>query len=166
MPSTWARRSPPTFTCKLGLCLILCLGVLGASTTHAESLLGFLKNYDLNDYAFGIGTAVRSQPYEGVDAVSTLYPFLTSVQDSTLSRDTFVARNGTYGFRIVQDSGFEIGVLSRLETLGFGSDPEPPLNELDPPEWTAEVGPSIGWRRGWLQPDLALRKGVWGGHDG
>ena len=54
--------------------------------------------------------------------------------------------------RRVLSSGFEMGVQTRIETLGFGADPEAPLGLLDPPQWTLELGPSIGWRRG---PDNA-----------
>jgi len=150
----------------LKTCACITSAVLSGAPVLASDPLAFLSDVDFNDYAVGVAAAVTQQPYRGAGNSRLLYPFLTSVEDSTLTENAFVARNGTYGFRHVTSSGIEMGVLGHLEVLGFGDDPDPPLDELKPPQWTVEVGPSIGWRRGPIQPDVALRKGVWGGHDG
>jgi hypothetical protein len=105
-------------------------------------------------------------PYPGTQASWPVYPYLTAVEDPTLTRNTLVIRDGTLGLRRVLDSGFEYGLLGRVETLGFGTDRAPELAAFDAPAWTLEVGPSIGWRGLAVQPDLSIFKGVYGGHSG
>jgi hypothetical protein len=39
--------------------------MLAVSTAHAGSILDYIRNYDLNDYALGVAYSVSESPYVG-----------------------------------------------------------------------------------------------------
>ena len=131
------------------LCLLLLASAVDLATPAQAGLLDFIRDYDLNDYALGVAVTVNQSPYEAGSSVATPYPFLTSFNHSAFTRDwlLLVDDAGT-GFRYASPSGFDVGVVGRVRSGGFGADVNDDYFELREREWTAEVGAIAGWR-GW-----------------
>ena len=63
----------------------LIVGLLFAlQSAFAGSLLDFARDYDLNDYALGIGLSAEQNPYIGAKSSAYAYPYLTSFRHSSL----------------------------------------------------------------------------------
>lgn len=119
-----------------------------AECAYAGRLMDYIRNYDLNDYAFGIALSVSQSPYSGSENSTFAYPFLTSFHDSAFTDDWLLIREGDLGFRWVSEGGWELGMVGRVQTLGTGTSDAPELVGLDDREWSLELAPIIGWR-GW-----------------
>ena len=119
-----------------------------AESASAGHLLDYIRDYDLNDYAFGIATSTEQNPYIGVKNGTIAYPYLTSFQDSAFNDDWFLIRDGGLGARWVSKGGWELGAIARVQTLGLGSVEVDDLLGVADRKWTIEMGPTIGWR-GW-----------------
>jgi len=131
----------------ISLCVLV--GALSFSeSAFAGKLLDFIRNYDLNDYALGLALSGSQSPYVGGESSSIAYPVLTSFHDSAFTADWLLLRDGDLGVRWVSDSGWELGVVGRVQTLGSGTSDAPELEGLDDRKWTLELAPIIGWR-GW-----------------
>lgn len=131
----------------ISLCVLL--GTLSFSeSAFAGSLLDFIRNYDLNDYALGLSVSGSRSPYVGGENSAIAYPFLTSFRDSAFTDDWLLIREGDFGGRWVSENGWELGLVGRVQTLGTGSSDAPELQALDARKWTLELAPIIGWR-GW-----------------
>ena len=115
---------------------------------NAGALLDYIRNYNLNDYALGIGVSAAQNPYIGADNSVYAYPYLTSFRHSSMTDDWLLIRDGELGFRWVNDAGWELGAVGRVRTLGLGDVETDDLLGISDREWTLEVGPTIGWR-GW-----------------
>ncbi len=127
----------------------LALLVVCTNSALAGPLLDYIRNYDLNDYAFGVALAARKNPYTGAENGSYAYPYLTSFRDSAMTNDWLLVRDGDVGLRWVSDDGdWELGAVGRLQTLGLGNSDAPELEGITDREWTLEAGPMVGWR-GW-----------------
>ena len=113
----------------------------------AQSLLDYIRAYDLNDYALGLTVSGSQSPYVGDDASNIAYPGLTSFRDSAFTDDWLLIREGDLGFRWVSESGWELGAVGRFQTLTLGSNDAPELEGLNDRRWTVEIGPIIGYRR-------------------
>jgi outer membrane protein len=122
---------------------LLCPG--GAAV--AGGLLDYLRKYDLNDYALGLAIAGSQSPYLNTESYHYGYPFLTSFRDSALTDGWLFFRDGDTGIRWVNDAGWELGAVGRIQTLGTGSFDDPGLSGIMTRKWTLEVGPTVGWRR-------------------
>jgi outer membrane scaffolding protein for murein synthesis (MipA/OmpV family) len=156
-------ESPSLFR-WLSTLLLLC-GLPGFS--EAGSLLDALREYDLNDNALGIGMSASGNPYADASGSEFLYPYVTSLQDPTLTHDWLTINGTEVGVRRANpESSWELGVVGRLQTLGFGSDPGSALAGLDPPGWTLETGPMLGWRGGPIQVQLKHYWEILGRHSG
>ncbi|MCH8250198.1 MAG: MipA/OmpV family protein [Proteobacteria bacterium] len=114
----------------------------------AGSLLDYLRDYDLNDYAIGVAVTGEQNPYSGSENGAYAYPYLTSFRDSVFTDDWFLIREGDLGVRWVSKSGWELGAVGRIQTLGLGNTKADDLLGIADRKWTLEVGPTIGWR-GW-----------------
>ncbi len=87
----------------------------------AGSLLDYLRDYDLNDYAIGVAVTGEQNPYSGSKNGAYAYPYLTSFRDSAFTDDWFLIREGDLGVRWLSKSGWELGAVGRIQTLGLGN---------------------------------------------
>jgi len=124
-----------------GLLLVSELAVAG-------SVIDYIRNYDLNDYALGMGLSAGQNPYVGAENSAYAYPYLTSFRHSSLTDDWILIRDGELGFRWVTDNGWELGAIGRIQTLGLGDSETDDLLGISDRKWALELGPTIGWR-GW-----------------
>lgn len=131
------RRAAPI----IGLLLV-------AECAFAGPLLDYIRDYDLNDYALGIGISADQNPYLGAENSAYAYPYLTSFRHSSLTDDWILIRDGELGFRWVTDNGWELGAIGRIQTLGLGNLESDDLLGISDRKWALELGPTIGWR-GW-----------------
>ena len=122
--------------------------LLAADSASGGSVLDVIREYDLNDYAFGVALSTEQNPYAGAENGTIVYPYLTSFRDSAFTDDWFVIRDGGLGARWVSDSGWELGAIARIQTLGLGTSESDDLLGVSDRKWTIEMGPTVGWR-GW-----------------
>lgn len=122
--------------------------VLLAPVAQAWSLLDYIRNYDLNDYALGISYSVSQSPYVGTENSSFAYPYLTSFRHNAFTDDWLILSNGDAGFRWTNDAGWVLGAVGRINTQGTGTGAVEELLGFDTRNWTVEVAPVVGWR-GW-----------------
>jgi outer membrane protein len=135
--------------CKhLALVALTVLLQLVASHAHAGRFLDYIRSYDLNDYALGLAITGSENPYLGSDSSLYAYPYLTSFNHSAFTDDWFLIRGENIGIRFVNDSGWEAGLVARVQTLGQGVSGNDELAGITDRNWTVETGPLIGWR-GW-----------------
>lgn len=146
---------------------IALVGTLAAAQgALAGPIMDYIRNYDLNDYAFGVALSVAQNPYSGGENSTSAYPFLTSFRDSALTDDWFLIREGDMGFRWLSESGWELGVVGRIQTDGLGTSDAPQLRGLDERKWTVELAPIVGWR-GWpVHINYKIYTEVLNRHDG
>ena len=114
----------------------------------AGKLLDYLRNYDLNDYALGASLSGSQNPYTGGENSVIAYPVLTSFRDSAFTDDWLLIRDGDVGIRWISKSNWELGLVGRVQTLGFGTSDSPRLIGLDDRKWGLELAPIVGYR-GW-----------------
>ena len=122
--------------------------LLMSEWAFAGRFLDDIRDYNLNDYAIGIGFSVEQNPYLGAKNSAYSYPYLTSFHHSSLSNDWLLIRDGELGVRLVSDNGWELGVIGRVQTLGLGVLETDDLLGISDRKWALEAGPTIGWR-GW-----------------
>jgi len=122
--------------------------LLAAQSASGGNVLDYIRDYDLNDYAFGVALSTEQNPYVGARNDSIAYPYLTSFRDSALTDDWFLIRDGGLGARWISESGWELGAIARVQTLGLGNHESEGLLGIEDRKWAIEAGPTIGWR-GW-----------------
>jgi len=122
--------------------------LLVSNSAFGDSWLDYIRNYDLNDYAFGVAVATVQNPYVGAENGKIAYPYLTSFRDSAFTDDWFLIRDGGLGARWIRESGWELGAIARVRTLGPGNHESEELLGIEDRKWAIEAGPTIGWR-GW-----------------
>ena len=127
---------------------LMSYGLLISEWAVAGSLLDYLRDYDLNDYALGVAVTSEQNPYSGAETGAYAYPYLTSFRDSAFTDDWFLIREGDLGVRWVSENGWELGAVGRIQTLGLGNSESDDLLGIADRKWTLEIGPTIGWR-GW-----------------
>ena len=145
---------------------LFCSLLLPLQPVHARSLLDYIRSYDLNDYSFGAAVAGSQSPYAGSSNSVYAYPYLTSFRHSTLTDDWFLTRGENIGIRYLTDGGWELGVVGRIQTLGFGNAESETLAGLSDRRWAAESGPLIGWRRWPVQVQWRTYWEIPNRHDG
>lgn len=148
------------------LALLLLLFILVPLNAQAGKWLDYLRQYDLNDYTFGIAFSSRQSPYVGAENSSFGYPYITSFRHPSMTEDWFVVRDGAIGMRQVTSGGWEYSLQGRVQTLSFGPDIGEELRGIAEPDWTIELGPSIGFRRWPIQMWLATWFETFGRHHG
>ena len=121
--------------------------MLAPGSARAGSVLDYIRNYDLNDYALGVSFATSQNPYVGASNSVLAYPYLTSFTHPAFTNDWFLVQGENIGFRYVGKSDWEFGVIGRIQTLGFGNADNEAVLGLEERRWTIEAGPMIGWRR-------------------
>jgi outer membrane protein len=122
--------------------------LLAPGFVHAGSVLDYIRDHDLNDYALGLMVSGEQNPYAGAKNSSLAYPYLTSFRDSVFTDTWLIIRDGDIGMRWVSENGWELGGVGRVQTLGLGSSETDELLGIADRKWTLEAGPTIGWR-GW-----------------
>lgn len=122
--------------------------LLAAESASAGSVLDYIRKYDLNDYGFGVAVSTEQNPYIGARNGTIAYPYLTSFRDSAFTDDWFLIRDGGLGSRWTSESGWELGAIARVQTLGLGNHNSEDLLGIEDRKWTIEAGPMVGWR-GW-----------------
>jgi hypothetical protein len=120
--------------------------LLAAPTAHAGGILDYIRNYDLNDYALGVAYSVSQSPYVGGSNSGFAYPYLTSFRHNAFTDDWLILTGGEAGFRWVNDTGWVLGAVGRINTQGTGTDVLEELIGLDAKRWAPEVSPVVGWR--------------------
>jgi outer membrane protein len=120
--------------------------LLAAPCACAGSILDYIRNYDLNDYALGLTYSVTESPYRGDDSSGFAYPYLTSFRHNAFTNDWLVLSGGDVGVRWVNDSGWVLGLVSRIRTEGTDTTLLDELADIDVRKWTVEAAPLIGWR--------------------
>jgi outer membrane protein len=127
---------------------ILAYCLLASELVIAGSVLDYIRTHDLNDYAIGLMVSGEQNPYSGAKNGAFAYPYLTSAQDSVFTDSWLLLRDGDLGIRWTGDSGWELGGVVRVQTLGLGNSETNELLGISDRKWTLEAGPMIGWR-GW-----------------
>lgn len=146
--------------------LLLVVALTIADSASAGKLLDYLRNYDLNDYALGLAVSASQNPYIGGENSVIAYPILTSFRDSAFTDDWLLIREGDVGIRWVTKSDWELGLVGRVQTLGFGTGDAPQLIGLDDRKWGLELAPIVGYR-GWpVHINFKTYTEIFGQHDG
>ncbi len=127
--------------------LICGLFLIAPMHADAESLMDYIRDYDLNDYALGVSVGTGQNPYLASGNSKSAYPILTSFRHSSMTDDWLLIQDGNLGFRYVTDNDWELGFIGRIQTLGLGVANSDDLLGLEERKWTVEAGPLIGWRR-------------------
>jgi outer membrane protein len=133
-----SRRAP--------LLLAVAATLVALAEPCSAGLLDGLRAIDINDYAVGIGVSQTENIYVDADDSQTIYPYLTKLVPSALDDGVTFGRDGAYGVRWLSSSGFEIGALAKLQTLGYEASDSELYAGLADRAWTIEVGPTFGWR--------------------
>jgi hypothetical protein len=143
--------------------------VLAAPSAHAGSILDYIRNYDLNDYALGLSYSISESPYRGGDSNGIVYPYLTSFRHNAFTDDWLILTGGDVGVRWVNESGWVLGAVTRIRTEGTDSTLLDELADIDIRKWrggttkysAASAGPrrSSGCRcRGNIPGDGSCRR--------
>lgn len=122
--------------------------LLAAPFAHADGILDYIRDYDLNDYALGIAYSASESPYAGDDSSGFAYPYLTSFRHSAFTDDWLILTGGDVGVRWVNDTGWVLGAVTRVRTEGTDATLLDELADIDVRKWTVEAAPLVGWR-GW-----------------
>ena len=122
--------------------------LLAAPSAYAGSILDYIRNYDLNDYAIGLAYSISQSPYAGGDDSGVAYPYLTSFRHNAFTDDWLILTDGDVGVRWVNDTGWVLGAVTRIRMEGTGSSLLDELADIDVRKWRVEAAPLVGWR-GW-----------------
>ncbi len=133
-------------TVRKAIILVSCL--IFPVTASAGQWLDYLRSIDLNDYAFGLAVTAHEHPYVGAKNSAFAFPYLTSFEHPAFNDKLVVVNDGEIGFRGLRDSGWEFGLLGRIQTLGLGNHRSDALIGIADRKWAVEMGPSVGFR-GW-----------------
>jgi outer membrane protein len=113
----------------------------------ADSLLDWIRNYDMNDYSLGVAVSTRQSPFVRGENSVIAYPYLTSFTHDSMTDGWFLIRDGGYGVRWVSDNEWELGLMGRVSTLGLGNSDAEELVGIADRKWAIEVGPTVGYRK-------------------
>ena len=146
--------------------LVTVVVFLAPAAASAGSMLDYLRNYDLNNYALGVHVSVAQSPYTNAKNSVIVYPYLTSFQHPSLTDDWLLLSDGDLGIRSVRESGWVFGAVGRIQTLGLGSERPDELIGLNEKQWTVELAPLVGYR-GWpIHVTAKAYKEISGRHGG
>jgi hypothetical protein len=120
--------------------------LLVVPSAHAGGILDYIRDYDLNDYALGVAYSVSQSPYISGDNSGFAYPYLTSFRHNAFTKDWLILTGGEAGFRWVNEAGWILGAVGRINTQGTGANVLEELIGLDSRQWALEISPVVGWR--------------------
>ena len=136
------------------------------AVASAGKILDSIRSYDLNNYALGVNVSVSQNPYTDAKNSVIVYPYLTSFEHRAFTKDWLLLSNGDLGVRKVTKSDWVFGFVSRIQTLGLGSERSDDLLGLNEKQWTIEAGPLVGYR-GWpIHLEAKVYKDISGRHGG
>lgn len=141
-----------------------CMSV--SSPVSAGSLLDYIRNYDLNDYALGVALTSSQSAYVNSDPTTFAYPYLTSFRHNSFTDDWLLIEDGGIGARWVSDSGWYLGGIGRLATNGTGSIGIDDLLSINDRKWAVELAPLVGYRAWPVHLDLRVFRELFDRHDG
>ena len=72
-------------------------------------------------YALGLAYSVSDSPYLGDDSSGFAYPYLTSFRHMAFTDDWLILTGGELGFRWVNDQGWILGAVGRINTMSSGT---------------------------------------------
>ena len=143
-------RNNGAVPCKIGrfvyAIMVSLLVVPGIGFAGISDFLDKLRNYDLNDYALGVAYSASQNPFVSGSTSGFAYPYLTSFRHNAFTDDWLVLTGGELGFRWVNDNGWVLGAVGRINTMSSGSATLEELLGLDVREWVVEVSPLLGYR--------------------
>ena len=134
-------------TLPLYMGVVLPVMLILSQPAWAGSLMDYIRNYDLNDYALGVSVSVAQSPYAGSSNGTYAYPYLTSFRHPAFTDDWLLLTDGDVGARWVSNTGWVLGAVGRVNTLGLGDADLAFVRGLSERQWTLEAGPIVGWRR-------------------
>jgi outer membrane protein len=144
---------------------LIALALLGTGAPARAGLLDELRKIDINDYAIGLGVSTSDSIYVGEGTSSWIYPYVTRFSPSDFDNGILFQRARGYGVRWLNDD-WEAGAVARVQTLGFGANASAALDGLEDRGWTAEIGPTVGWRRWPVNVDWTALADLFSHHSG
>ena len=100
---------------------------------------------------WGLAVSVNASPYAADDDDILVLPLPVRFTDPAFTDGLFVLREGSLGLRWVVEDHWHVGVLGRLQYLGFKSSDSPTFTGMAERSGTVELGPFIGYRSDTLQ---------------
>jgi hypothetical protein len=125
--------------------LMIALGLF-VPAICAGGIFDYIRNYDLNNYALGLGYSLGQSPYVGGENSGFAYPYLTSFRHNAFTDDWLIVTGGEAGFRWTNKKGWVLGAVARVNTQGTSTTVIEDLIGLDTRKWAVEVAPLVGWR--------------------
>lgn len=165
LPTVDTDPLSPTLFRRCALVAIV-LQVFTATDLYADGFLDFLRSVDLNEYALGVFAYTSSSHYEGIDDNKGFYPAPTRFGSAITSDDTFFVRDGDIGLRKQFASGWDLGAVTSIQTLGYGSGESPALARMNRRDWTVQAGATIGGHIGGFRIDAVAQTDILGEHSG
>jgi outer membrane protein len=104
----------------------------------------------------GLTIGTTATPYLGSDQRTWLFPVYRTFDDSAITDELFMSRDGSFGLRWTRDNGVQVGLLARLQPLGYKASDNVALTGMADRDQTFEVGPFVGWRGERIHVDLTI----------
>ena len=70
----------------------------------------------MNDFALGVHVSVSQNPYIDAKNSVIIYPYLTSFQHRSFTKDWLVLSDGDLGIRKITESDWVFGFVGRIQT--------------------------------------------------
>jgi outer membrane protein len=121
---------------------------------------------DLNEYALG-AYYFRSQSfYVGVEDFALIVPLPSTFEHAVYNQNVFFIRDGNVGLRKILDSGWEMGGLVGVQTLGYNSSQSPELTGMSRRDWSVQLGGFVGRPIGPFRADVQAETDILNRHGG
>jgi outer membrane scaffolding protein for murein synthesis (MipA/OmpV family) len=174
LPEYWYRLLlPPTLalnwrgavSCKYLRVAALCLLATSLLAHPARAAEDDGSEQDAKRY-IGLTFGSTGFPYIGSERSLWMFPMYRTFDDSAITDDLIISREGSIGLRWTRDRGIQFGVLARLQSLGYKASDNLALAGMGDRNQTLEAGPFVGWRGEHVNVDLAVYRDVLGEHSG
>ena len=143
------------------------LGLLATTTVSAGgSLRDLVDSLDLNEFALTGEVFVGQSLYSGVDNAVVVYPLLRNFGSSVDSDNILFTRGSYGGVRYVSDNDWTVGVVGKVQTLGYGSEDSEIFAGMERRNWSLQAGATVGRRFDRLTFDLFATSDLLGEHEG
>jgi outer membrane protein len=90
----------------------------------------------------------------------------STFEHAVYNQNVFFVRDGDMGLKKVFDSGWEMGGLVGVQTLGHSSGQSPALAGTESRDWTVQVGGFVGRSIGPFRADIQAETDILNRHDG
>jgi outer membrane protein len=135
-------------------------------SANANSFSEFLEAIDLNEYAVGAFLYHSQSHYDGVENFNGVFPLPSSFDHAVFNEFVFYVRDGDFGLRKTFTSGWQLGGVAKVQTLGYGTGDSLALEGMSSRDWTIQAGANIGRQFGALRLDLMAQTDVLDVHNG